>query len=984
LRRQAAALVLVLLAVLVACALAGALPTAEATGRSLSASPSPRADGRRSHGHGSSSGSGSKKSSYSSSSSSSSSSRRRDEEGHSGGSSEAANLRLAAPGLRAPGFGVPRLPPLLPARQLGAAAAAGGKAANNNARAPSSPSHQQQQKQQHNNHRQQEGTKPQQHQEQQQDEAAQLLAQQRAATAALLPAGTPQWATNLIRPAIDTKWSEQMQDLVLPHGYPLQIFNLTTRDGYVLTVHRIPYGRSPQPPPLDVWPSGMDPSGAAAQLHSAYLAMKGAVSNVTSLLTGGWLTLESGMVQVEGSNGTAVAEPKVAAAMVAPPLASSEAAAPAKKLALLAAAKPPASSANATATTTTTTTTAQRSLTIGVAGDANSAAAATTTDKGTAAAAAAAASAAGALLGQAGGKVVSAGGKVVDWGQQAGALVLRPVAATLHKVAGVAAAGMDAVEGVMVVGPAAQAAAKAKAQAAAAAKAAASPPAAPPPKPIAMLIHGLSVSSAGWVVLGPSDSLAFKLADAGYDVWMPNTRGSLYSQKHLSLQPNEKAFWAYSLDEQAVVDLPAFIDLALKVTGAPSLTLMGHSQGGILELMTLAARPEYNDKVDLALGLAPVYFPSMIATPLIRFMLNLEMYKLLGILTAAGVQDVVPNWMIGRLLGAPQCSTGLLVESVGPPCLSLIHTSLAGKYGFISPSDFDAISRTWPASVGLRNLLHWVEIAKEPSKTNAIVPWPCGEDCAKCADSPVALASCRAREAMKKRGGLVGGGNNGTALAAALAAASPGGGGLSSSSSSPASSRIPTPVIPAEYNLSRITTKIAVLGGDLDLLAPPESYRHLKSRLPEGSFVEYDAAAEAGHMDITWGRKAPWYTAAVAMMRKHARGVPQPGRMGGAGLEPTAEKVVGKDGWTAVCGGVVIRDEAAVEAALRASEAAEAEAAEAALLAGARERAPGSAEEKQKKKRGGGWFGGLFGGGGPSRGGGGGGGGFFGLGGRRD
>lgn len=129
-----------------------------------------------------------------------------------------------------------------------------------------------------------------------------------------------------------------------------------------------------------------------------------------------------------------------------------------------------------------------------------------------------------------------------------------------------------------------------------------------------LLMHGLMDSSATFVLMGPNQSLAYMLADAGYDVWMGNVRGSRYSRRHEKLNPDgirprRKRFWNFSWHEIGMVDLPTMIDYVLSLnTDFKKIHYIGHSQGTTVFYVMASRRPEYNEKILLMNSLAPVAF----------------------------------------------------------------------------------------------------------------------------------------------------------------------------------------------------------------------------------------------------------------------------------------------------------------------------------------------------------------------------------------
>uniref|UniRef100_A0A670ZGQ5 AB hydrolase-1 domain-containing protein n=1 Tax=Pseudonaja textilis TaxID=8673 RepID=A0A670ZGQ5_PSETE len=217
---------------------------------------------------------------------------------------------------------------------------------------------------------------------------------------------------------------------------------------------------------------------------------------------------------------------------------------------------------------------------------------------------------------------------------------------------------------------------------------------------VVFLQHGLLVDAAQWYQNFPHNSLAFMLADAGYDVWLGNSRGNTWSKNHTSLSPFLEKFWKFSYDQMAKYDLPASIDFVLQKTGQQQLYYIGHSQGTTIAFIAFSTNKQLASKIKLYVALAPVATVKNAKTPLAQLakLSDIEI-KVCGL----GDFEFLPKTYFGTLFSTKVCSQ----EALASICSNLLFVLNGFNEENLNMSRVDVYTSYVPAGTSVQNMIHW-------------------------------------------------------------------------------------------------------------------------------------------------------------------------------------------------------------------------------------------------------------------------------------
>ncbi|XP_015172147.1 PREDICTED: uncharacterized protein LOC107064237 [Polistes dominula] len=224
-------------------------------------------------------------------------------------------------------------------------------------------------------------------------------------------------------------------------------------------------------------------------------------------------------------------------------------------------------------------------------------------------------------------------------------------------------------------------------------------------KPVVLLLHGALGCSNIWILFDSERSLAYLLADAGFDVWLGNTRGNIYGQGHVNFSTIDKEFWQYSIHEIALYDYPAVIDYILNYTKSERLYLIGHSMGTTASYILLSMKPIYNEKVQLLVSLAPVAYLRKSRFPfLIKIIVGIYP-SILVFLEMEEIYGIKPNSFFNKILYLI-CSKESFLQFL---CIFVTSTAFGLDPSYLNTTDLKTFYQYYPSGGSHYVMNHFVQ-----------------------------------------------------------------------------------------------------------------------------------------------------------------------------------------------------------------------------------------------------------------------------------
>ena len=218
-----------------------------------------------------------------------------------------------------------------------------------------------------------------------------------------------------------------------------------------------------------------------------------------------------------------------------------------------------------------------------------------------------------------------------------------------------------------------------------------------------ILQHGLLDGAFSFLILG-EDSLAKKLCDEGYTLYLPYIRGTQFSRSHLDYDSSLNSdYWDFSFDQMAQYDLPSIVNYAKQRDQVEKVYYIGHSQGTLIYFLSYMNNPEFLEKnIEKFIALGTV--PNVNNAPHILIKL-FEKSKILNILPFKNFLTFPKD--IGQIF-VPFCTSKAKIL-----CNSILSFAFSGakETGRI---DYERLGKNIylyePGGTSVQNMKHWIQI----------------------------------------------------------------------------------------------------------------------------------------------------------------------------------------------------------------------------------------------------------------------------------
>lgn len=193
------------------------------------------------------------------------------------------------------------------------------------------------------------------------------------------------------------------------------------------------------------------------------------------------------------------------------------------------------------------------------------------------------------------------------------------------------------------------------------------------------------------------NSLGFFLANKGYDVFLANSRGNIYGQKHVNISAWSPKFWDFTYDQQIAYDLPDTIEFVQKLTSHQKVGYVGHSQGTLMIFGLLSEKPEYADIVEPVVALAPVAYVNHAISPVKYFAVYTPIFEHVNMWFATSNVAV-------KYLGPIVCGPEVIRKDI---CANILFLSVGFNEEELDESRVSAYLSHMPSGTSVKNIAHY-------------------------------------------------------------------------------------------------------------------------------------------------------------------------------------------------------------------------------------------------------------------------------------